>query len=120
MKKSHIAAAALAALGSLFATQALADGHYVPGVEGMLISAAWPAPDPALDFPEETARMEGIMEIVRAVRNMRAEMNVAPGRRARLIVKPHAGWADALSTAEGFSPSRCRASARPTGPIRMR
>ena len=42
MKKSHIAAAALAALGSLFATQALADGHYVPGVEGMQAASVPP------------------------------------------------------------------------------
>ena len=42
MKKSHIAAAVLAALGSLFATQALADGHYVPGVEGMQAASVPP------------------------------------------------------------------------------
>ena len=26
--------------------------------------------------------MEGIMEVIRAIRNLRAEMNVAPGKRA--------------------------------------
>ncbi|MGI6238171.1 MAG: class I tRNA ligase family protein, partial [Christensenellales bacterium] len=75
---------------------------YLPGVDGMLITAAWPAVNPAHDFPEDAARMEGIMEIIRTVRNMRAEMNVAPGRRARLIVRPNDGWFDALSTAEGY------------------
>lgn len=76
-------------------------GH-LPGVDGMLITAAWPTVDPAFDFPDETASMEGIMEIVRTVRNMRAEMNVAPGRRARLMLRPHTGWHEALSTAEGY------------------
>ena len=75
---------------------------YLPGADGMLISAAWPETDPALDFPAEAASMEGIMEIVRTVRNMRAEMNVAPGRRARLLLRPHEGWHAALSTAEGY------------------
>ena len=75
---------------------------YLPGVDGMLISAQWPEIRPEYDFPAEAARMEGIMEIVRTIRNMRAEMNVAPGRRASLILKPHDGWKDALSTADGY------------------
>ena len=75
---------------------------YLPGVDGMLISAQWPEIRPEYDFPAEAARMEGIMEIVRTIRNMRAEMNVAPGRRASLILKPHDGWKEALSTAEGY------------------
>ena len=75
---------------------------YLPGVDGMLISAQWPEIHPEYDFPAEAARMEGIMEIVRTIRNMRAEMNVAPGRRASLILKPHDGWKEALSTAEGY------------------
>jgi valyl-tRNA synthetase len=75
---------------------------YLPNVDGMLISARWPEPKPEYDFPAEAARMEGVMEVIRAVRNLRAEMNVQPGRKATLILKPHAGWADALKSAEGF------------------
>ncbi|HIS03469.1 MAG TPA: valine--tRNA ligase [Candidatus Pullichristensenella avicola] len=75
---------------------------YLPGVEGMLITARWPEARPEFDFPEETARMEGVMEVIRTVRNLRAEMNVAPGRRATLLLKPHAGWKDALAAAEGY------------------
>ncbi len=75
---------------------------YMPGAEGMLINAKWPEIRDEYDFPEEAKRMEGVMEIIRTIRNLRAEMNVAPGRRARLILKPHEGWKDALSTAEGY------------------
>ena len=39
---------------------------YLPGVDGMLISAQWPEIRPEYDFPAEAARMEGIMEIVPA------------------------------------------------------
>ena len=46
--------------------------------------------------------MEGVMEVIRAVRNLRAEMNVQPGRRATLILKPHEGWREALRGAEGY------------------
>lgn len=74
----------------------------LPGVNGMLISAQWPIMRDEYDFPAETAQMEGVMEVIRTVRNLRAEMNVTPGRRARLILKPHQGWADALKSAEGY------------------
>ena len=68
----------------------------------MLIEAKWPEVKPEFDFTEEAARMDGIMEVIRAVRNLRAEMNVQPGRKATLILKPHAGWTEALSGAEGY------------------
>ena len=75
---------------------------YLPGSEGMMITASWPECDPALDFAAEAGRFEGIMEVIRAIRNLRAEMNVAPSKRATLILKPHAGWQDALCAAEGY------------------
>ena len=75
---------------------------YMPGVDSMLIVAKWPEVCDRFDFRDEAASMEGIMEIVRTIRNMRSEMNVAPGRRASLLVKPHEGWNEALSGAEGY------------------
>ena len=84
---------------------------YLPGAEGMLITARWPEVLPEYDFAADAARMEGVMEVIRAVRNLRAEMNVAPGRRARLILKPHEGWADALAAAAGYFQRLAGASA---------
>ena len=43
-----------------------------------------------------------MMEVIRTIRNLRAEMNVAPSKRATLILKPHEGWKDALAAAEGY------------------
>jgi valyl-tRNA synthetase len=71
----------------------------LPGKHGLLIEADWPVPDAAFDFPGEAARMEGVIEIVRAVRAIRLERGVAPGRRARLDLLPAAGWEDALEEA---------------------
>ncbi len=51
-----------------------------------LIVDAYPSYDPALEFPEASARMESVMAAVRAVRNRRSEMNVAPGRRTKLHI----------------------------------
>ena len=75
---------------------------YLPGVEGMLITSAWPECDPALDFQAEAAAFEGVKDVIVTIRNLRAEMNVAPAKRATLILKPHEGWRDALVSAEGY------------------
>ncbi len=39
------------------------------------------------------------MDVIRAIRNLRAEMNVSVGRRAHLIVRPKAGWEHAMAGA---------------------
>ena len=59
----------------------------------------WPVCDAALVFPEEAREMEGVMDVIRAVRNLRAEMNVAVGKRAHLMVRPKAGWEKAMAGA---------------------
>ena len=51
-----------------------------------LIVNSYPSYDPALDFPEASARMESVMAAVRAVRTRRSEMNVAPSRRTKLYL----------------------------------
>ena len=62
--------------------------------------SAWPAPEQTLDFPEDTARMDGVMEMVRAIRNLRSQMNVQPGHRARLMVHAADGWEEVLRDQE--------------------
>ncbi|MBQ3223026.1 MAG: valine--tRNA ligase, partial [Clostridia bacterium] len=75
---------------------------HLPGTEGMLIAAQWPEADPAYDFADDAVKMEGVMDVVRAIRNMRAEMNVVPGKRARLIMRPTEGWASVLEAADPY------------------
>ncbi len=72
----------------------------LPGTRGTIMSASWPMPQASYDFPNEAAQMEGIMDIIRAVRNLRAEMNVAVGKKAQLWLLPQAGWAQALDDAK--------------------
>ena len=84
---------------------------YLPGHKGMLITSQWPEVKPEYDFPAEADRMEGVMEVIRAIRNLRAEMNVAPGRKATLMLKPHEGWSDALLAADGYFKRLAGASA---------
>ena len=51
-----------------------------------LIIAPFPKYDEALNFPEDEAAFETIMDAVRAVRSRRAEMNVPPSRKPELII----------------------------------
>ncbi len=76
--------------------------RYLPGTEGSIMVSAWPECCECLDFADEAAQMEGVMDAVRAIRNLRAEMNVAPSRRARLMIRPQEGWAEPLKAAEGY------------------
>lgn len=70
---------------------------YLPGSEGFLMRASWPVCSDAYDFPAEEREMEGIMEVIRTIRNLRAEMNVAANKRTRLMLLPGEGWAQALT-----------------------
>jgi valyl-tRNA synthetase len=42
------------------------------------------------------------MEIIRAIRNLRAEMKVQAGKRTHVTLLPEAGWEDALAIAEPY------------------
>ncbi|MDO4483678.1 MAG: class I tRNA ligase family protein [Clostridia bacterium] len=72
---------------------------YLPGSEGFLMLQSWPEVKPEYDFVEDAAKMEGVMEVIRAIRNLRVEMNVANGKRTRLLLLPGEGWKDTLVTA---------------------
>ena len=76
--------------------------QYLPGKEGMLILASWPQLRPEFDFAKEERQMEGLMEIIRSIRNLRSEMNVQPGKRIHVTLIPEAGWEDTLALAEPY------------------
>lgn len=83
----------------------------LPGVEGSIMLSDWPAFDAAIDFPEEAAACTGIMDVIRAVRVLRAEMKVEPSRRIRLLAIPVSNhWQDALLSSENAFQRLCGAS----------
>ena len=75
---------------------------YLPDSEGFLMLQKWPDYDEALVFPADETKMQGVMEIIRTIRNLRSEMNVAPSRRTRLMLLPAEGWAETLQGGEGY------------------
>lgn len=54
--------------------------------ESIMISD-WPKADNALNFAAEEAEMSRIMTAIKAVRNRRAEMNVAPSKKAKIFIE---------------------------------
>ena len=75
---------------------------YLPETEGFLMLQRWPEVKEELSFSADEQKMQGIMEIIRTIRNLRSEMNVAPSRRTRLMLLPAAGWADTLKGGDGY------------------
>lgn len=53
--------------------------------ESIMVSA-WPEYREELAFPEAEKQMEVIMSVVQAIRNRRAEMNVPPSKKAKIIL----------------------------------
>jgi len=54
--------------------------------ESIMISA-YPSVNDAHVFTEEAAEMERIIELIKAIRNRRSEMNIAPSRKASLFIQ---------------------------------
>ena len=75
--------------------------RHVPGTEGTIMLSSWPQAIDG-DFAEAAREMEGVMDVIRAVRNLRAEMNVAVGKRAHLLVRPKDGWLHAMQGAADY------------------
>jgi valyl-tRNA synthetase len=57
----------------------------LPGARGVIMTQRYPEFDSALSFADEARDFELIIDAVRAVRARRAEMNVPPSKRPRLI-----------------------------------
>ncbi|MBR5546567.1 MAG: valine--tRNA ligase [Clostridia bacterium] len=76
--------------------------QHLPEHEGMLITARWPEVKPEYAFEAEEIQMTGLMDIIRAIRNLRAEMNVQAGKRTHIVLIPEAGWEATLSIAEPY------------------
>ena len=51
-----------------------------------IMIADWPVYSDALNFESEETEMERVMTAIKAVRNRRSEMNVAPSKKAKVII----------------------------------
>ncbi len=65
--------------------------HLLPGDRGSLLARPYPAADPSAGDVDVEERMGRLMEIVRAVRNIRSELNVPPAKKVEIRLKGEAG-----------------------------
>ncbi len=56
------------------------------GAEDILMMSQWPEFSEALNFPAEESAMEAVMDLIRAIRGRRAEMNVPPSKKAEMQI----------------------------------
>jgi len=56
----------------------------LPGTQGSIMLSAWPVPGKKYALEEKA--MANVMELIRGIRNIRAEMNVPAGKRAALKI----------------------------------
>lgn len=61
---------------------------YLPNTKTRLVKADWPLYKEEDNYEESQKNIEFIMEAIKSIRNTRAEMNVAPSRKARAIFVP--------------------------------
>ncbi|MDR7867198.1 MAG: valine--tRNA ligase [Sporomusaceae bacterium] len=60
--------------------------QHLPHEGESIVRAAWPAPPAGLADDAAEANMGTIMETIKAIRNMRAEVNVPPGKKSEVIL----------------------------------
>ena len=70
--------------------------------------STWPEYKDELHFAAEEAQMESLMDAVRAIRNRRAEMNVPPSKKAKVLILTEKK--DTFSAGAGFFPKLAYAS----------
>ncbi|MBE5810859.1 MAG: valine--tRNA ligase [Clostridiales bacterium] len=74
----------------------------LPGSEGFLMLKLWPEIKAELDFLADEKQMNGVIEMIRVIRNLRTEMNVAPSKRTRMMFVANEGWAETLIASDMY------------------
>ena len=67
-----------------FITEEIYSG--LPGTDESIMIQKFPEYDESLVFEAETASMERVIEAIKAIRGRRAEMNVAPSKKAKIFI----------------------------------
>jgi len=63
---------------------------FLPGTSGSIMVTSWPQFDQKHIYEEEAKAVDAIMDIIKAVRSARAEINVPASRKTRIVLRPKA------------------------------
>lgn len=75
---------------------------YLPKKEGAIINAKWPEFAKEFEFENEENDVEFLMHAVKNIRNIRAEMDVKPSRKAAILFIPSDDKINLLKNSEAF------------------
>ncbi|HEY3314404.1 MAG TPA: valine--tRNA ligase [Bacillota bacterium] len=62
--------------------------QHLPSRGPSIMVAEWPVADPGLVDDQAEGRLGAVMEVIKAIRNIRAEINLPPGKKADVIIHP--------------------------------
>ncbi|MDF2532990.1 MAG: valyl-tRNA synthetase [Clostridia bacterium] len=60
--------------------------QHLPGTDKSIVISKWPEYDEKRYNPEQESNMEIVMAAIKSIRNIRAEMNVVPSRKAKVLI----------------------------------
>ncbi len=60
----------------------------LPKHDESIVIAEWPTTDKAFDFKKESKYVEGIMNIIKSIRNARNEKNIPDNKKIRVVILP--------------------------------
>ena len=75
---------------------------HLPNAEETIMLSAWPRKREEFSFPKEAEEMEAVMELIRSIRNVRAEMNVPPAKRIHALLIARPGMKDVFADAGAY------------------
>ena len=61
---------------------------HLPNAEETIMRSAWPTVHEEMDFRTQEEQFEGVIELIRNIRNLRAEMDVPAGKRTAVCILP--------------------------------
>src|ERR1044072_1855506 len=68
----------------------------LPGTEGSIMVAPWPAREGVRPSAEESRAVEDLLEVIRTVRSLRSDLGLSPSDKAAVAVRAPAPRLDAL------------------------
>ncbi|MDL2258528.1 class I tRNA ligase family protein, partial [Eubacteriales bacterium OttesenSCG-928-K08] len=74
----------------------------LPNAEETIMRTSFPEQNPAFAFEKESAQMEAVMELIRAIRNVRAQMQVPPSKRISAVVIAKDEYAQAFEACNAY------------------
>jgi len=83
--------------------------QHLPGEKGSVMLSSWPDAESMESYPGEAAEMSLIMDVIRSVRNIRAEMNVPLGKKINIIFMAGKESQAILTKGKGYIGGLCQA-----------